>query len=239
MKKLFTLCMASLMSLVLMAQGYRYNNGTSVRSSHFRTERSAYPRGEYGHHGSWGSYSMYKDTYLGVRMGMAVANVTSDDPKLDGASAKVGLNIGLAGGVRLTQDAPLYLEGALCYIEKGGKGRANGAFKSFALNYLQVPLVMKYGIEVGECMSVQPFFGGYLACGVGGKVKDFSNKVVFSSFSDDYFQRFDGGIRLGCGFQYEMLYVEMNYDWGLTNICHDYFDKSRNGSFNLTVGVNF
>ena len=56
---------------------------------------------------------------------------------------------------------------------------------------------------------------------------------------NDGFSRFDGGLRLGCGIEYEFLYGELAYDIGLANISHDYFDTSHTGAFFVTIGVNF
>lgn len=42
---------------------------------------------------------------------------------------------------------------------------------TYDLNYLQIPIVAKYVIDIDGDFSVQPFFGGYLACGVGGKIR--------------------------------------------------------------------
>lgn len=88
---------------------------------------------------------------------------------------------------------------------------------------------------------MEPFFGGYLACGIAGKIKDYNNREAYSSFGDedDTFNRFDGGLRFGCGVSYQMLYLEASYDLGLANVGKDRFDDARNRCFNLTVGVNF
>ena len=102
-----------------------------------------------------------------------------------------------------------------------------------------MPLLMKYKIEIDGRFSVQPFAGGYVAVGVGGKIKDFGQRQAYSSFDQEGFSRFDGGIRLGCGVQYDFLYAELGYDIGLANISQDYFDTSRTGSLFATIGVNF
>ena len=70
-------------------------------------------------------------------------------------------------------------------------------------------------------------------------MKNFTDRTVSSSFSDNRFQRFDGGLRIGCGAEYSMIYVELGYDFGLSNISHDYFDSSHNGAFFANFGVNF
>ena len=75
------------------------------------------------------------------------------------------------------------------------------------------------------------------------KVKDYGtskdDRAVYSSFSGDFFKRFDGGLRFGCGAGYDIFYLELAFDLGLSNICHDMFDTSRNRSLTLNFGVNF
>ena len=56
---------------------------------------------------------------------------------------------------------------------------------------------------------------------------------------DNTFQRFDGGLRIGCGLQFDMIYIEGAYEFGLANICDDSFDTSRNRCFYVNCGVNF
>lgn len=184
-------------------------------------------------------HSGIADIYYGLRLGVGVATVSSDDHRLDGGSAKAGLDIGAVVGFQLGFRSPVYLETGLYYIEKGGKGKNEGTNFTYNLDYLELPLVLKYAIDINNDFNIQPFFGGYLALGVAGKIKDFGHRQAYSSFDDEGFQRFDGGIRLGCGVEYEFLYAELGYDFGLANISHDYFDTSHTGTFFATIGVNF
>ena len=182
----------------------------------------------------------YTDVYYGLRIGAAFATVNSDDRYLDGGSMKTGLDVGAVVGFQVAYRSPVYFETGLSYIEKGGKGHYEGAKFSYSLDYLQVPLVMKYMIDVDRMFSIQPYVGGYLALGVAGEIKDFGHRQAYSSFdSKEGFQRFDGGIRIGCGIQYDFVYAELGYDFGLSNISHDYFDTSRTGALFATVGFNF
>ena len=182
----------------------------------------------------------YTDVYYGLRIGAAFATVNSDDRYLDGGSMKTGLDVGAVVGFQVAYRSPVYFETGLSYIEKGGKGHYEGAKFSYSLDYLEVPLVMKYMIDVDRMFSIQPYVGGYLALGVAGKIKDFGHRQAYSSFdSKEGFQRFDGGIRIGCGIQYDFVYAELGYDFGLSNISHDYFDTSRTGALFATVGFNF
>ncbi|MCR4854339.1 MAG: PorT family protein [Prevotella sp.] len=232
MKKLFLTSLACLLALLpLQAQNYqrsRYYNPHSGRLD-YRHGRST---------GTWRGGSNYY--YYGLRIGPSFSTVSSDDPYLDGSSMKTGLNVGMATGFNINR-TPLFFETGLYYTEKGGKGKADGDRFTYNLNYLEVPLVLKYDVYMGNNFSIQPFLGGYLACGVGGKIKDFGAREAYSSFSDSpySFQRFDGGVRMGCGIQYDMLYLDLTYDLGLANVSHDDFDESSNSALMLNFGLNF
>ena len=186
-------------------------------------------------------HSSFSDAeiYYGLRLGLGLATVKSDDSRLDGGSIQAGLNVGAVVGFQLGYRSPVYLETGLLYVEKGGEGKYNGSKFTYGLKYLELPVVMKYEIDLNPAFSIQPFFGGFMALGVGGKIKDFDNRKAYSSFDDDGFQRFDAGLRLGCGVQYDRLYGELGYDIGLANISRDYFDSSHTGMFFATIGVNF
>lgn len=185
------------------------------------------------------SYYNAPELYYGLRLGVNFSTVNSDDPILDGGSMKTGLNIGAVVGVQLGYHSPVFFETGLSYVEKGGEGRFEGTKFTYGLNYLEMPLVVKYKHHFTPDFSIQPYVGGYLALGVGGKIKDFGSRHAYSSFDDEGFNRFDGGLKIGCGVQYSVLYAEIGYDFGLANISHDYFDTSHTGSLFTTIGVNF
>lgn len=180
----------------------------------------------------------YRENYFGLRVGPVFTGVHSDDSRLD-LNAQTGLNIGCALGFNMASSMPLYLETGLYYVEKGGKKGSDNSKITCDLNYLQVPLVVKYVYEFDRDMSLQPFLGFYGALGVGGKYKTYDEDRAYSSFDDDYFRRLDAGIRIGCGFGFNMFYADLTYDLGLANISHDDFDSATNGAFYVTMGVNF
>ena len=195
------------------------------------------PRNNYRNSGD--SYRYSTDAYYGLRLGVGFATVNSDDKYLDGGSMKAGLNAGVVAGFQLGHYSPVYFETGLSYVEKGGEGHYEGSKFTYGLNYLEMPLLIKGFVDITPNFSVQPFAGGYVALGISGKIKDFGQRQTYSSFDDEGFKRFDGGIKAGCGVQYEFLYGEIGYDFGLANISHDYFDTSHTGMLYTTIGVNF
>ncbi len=225
MKKLVLTSLAALLLAAPAAAQY-YPDGRPIPPRH----RAAYYA------------APYNNTYYGFRLGLGVATVNSDSPVLDANKAKTGLNAGFVVGTQLTRQAPLFFETGIYYTEKGGKSNYQGNKFTYGLNYVELPLLLKYKYYADRDFSIEPFAGGYLSCGVGGKIKDFGNRKAYGSFSDDYdenFKRFDGGLKVGCGVGFQMLYLEASYDIGLANVGNDEFDDTHTGCFNLTFGVNF
>ena len=232
MKRTMTFLLSLALTVPMMAQPrYRIHYPS-------RPTPSAHAYGRSYERDTWHTNS-WTDTYYGLRIGLALSSVSSDDACLDGSGVATGVNMGVVAGFQLAPSAPIYFETGLSYTEKGGRGHYNGNKFTYDLDYLEVPLLLKYDYRSAPDLSVQPFIGGYVACGVGGKVKDFGHRQAVSSFDEDFFKRFDGGLRIGCGLQFSHLYAEVAYDIGLSNICHDSFNSSRNGCLLLNCGVNF
>ena len=216
------LCM--ILALPAMAQpGYRYGHNPRVQTV--------------GRHGN--EYVAWHSYYFGLRVGLNASHVNSDSYLLDGSSVKSGLNIGVAVGTQLTYRAPLFIESGLYYSQKGGKSGSSGDKFTYDLNYLELPLIIKYKHFVGNQTSIQPYAGGYLAVGTDGDIKNYGTRTAFSAYEDGYFNRFDGGLKIGCGVGFNMLYLDASYDIGLANIGQDNFDDTHNGCFTLNIGVNF
>ncbi len=214
------------------AQSYRYSRHYDPRSG-----RLNYSQGGRSHFYT-GGYSCSPYSFVGLRIGPSFSTVSSDDPLQDAGSVRTGLNVGLATGFALSHRTPLFFETGIYYTQKGGK---QGNLANFNLDYIEVPLTFKYMIMPDRDFSIQPFVGGYLAGGVNGKIKDYNDRISYSVFGDGKhdFQRFDGGLKVGCGISYSMLYAELAYEYGLSDISNDNFDSTHNSSFMLNVGINF
>lgn len=227
-KQILTTAIAA-MALSINTQAQTYGN----RTYNARTGQFEYSRDGRAHQFNIG------DLYYGLRMGLSFATVNSDDKALDGGSSRTGLDLGVVLGYALAKDVPVFLETGVFYKEKGGHSTYDGKKMTYNLNYIQVPLVVKYSYVVDRSFSIQPYGGGYLAYGIGGKIKNYGDRQAFSSYSNNCFRHFDGGLRLGCGVGYNLFYADISYDIGIANVCRDEFDTSHNRCFTIDVGVNF
>ena len=213
MKKLMTLMLAAVLALPVLGQSYGPAYARTARYDHTNTEH-----------------------YYGLRLGLNTASVGSDDVDMD-YTTRTGLNFGFVYGVQLTNTAPVWLELGINYSEKGGTISTMDDNIKMRMTYLELPIVCKYAFDLENDVYIQPFIGGYLSVGVAGKIKDFNNRVAYDSY--DTFNRFDGGLRLGCGAEYQMLYAEIGMAFGLADISKDDFSSAHTQNFFVNIGVNF
>ncbi len=224
MKKLIILTLVTLLAIPSSAQLFKRSSGT-----HYSRDS--------------------REFYYGLRLGLNVSSVSSGDANLD-TDSKTGLTLGGVYGFQLSDQAPVWLEVGAQYAEKGGKGtqsyvegktsdgKDNIKYEraDYRLCYLQVPAVVKYSVEMDN-FRLQPFLGLYAGLGIAGKTKLEVHHEKVGSYR--YFSHFDGGLRLGCGAEYQMLYAEAGFDFGLTNISKDDWDTAHSRNFFINVGVNF
>ena len=184
---------------------------------------------------SSGGFELDKQNlYYGVRLGMTVADLGGDAE----TDSKVGMTLGGVVGLRVSQSTPLFLESGLYYTERGAK--------DVGYSNLEIPLLIKYGIKATDDIAILPFVGPYFARACWGKTKTYDDEtgktVKIGTFDEkkwDGLKRANMGLKLGCGLEFNKLYVEAGYQFGLSNITkHDDFSVHSNALF-LNVGVNF
>lgn len=179
---------------------------------------------------SSGGFSLSESTvYYGARVGLNVGWISGD---VDGYGAKAGMNIGGVLGLRVSDATPVFLESGLYFAMQGAKDGKD----EINLNYLEIPLLIKYGVQVTDEIALLPYLGPTFGLGIAGKIKPGST----GSFSSDGgFNRPDVGIKFGCGAEYNKLYLETGLKFGVTNILDSDDDAAHNGAWYLNFGVNF
>lgn len=185
---------------------------------------------------SSGGFSLDEEhLYYGVRIGLNVSGISGDKGVTEFSDSKAGMVLGGVIGLKVSSSAPVFLESGLYYSEKGGK---RGDVK-VSLNYLEVPILIKYGFKASEEISVIPFLGPYFSMAISGKVKGETDMGKHSSFDDEYFRRPDMGFKLGCGAEYSNLYLEMGYAFGIADISDADNYSAHGHNFFVHFGVNF
>ncbi len=230
------------MTTAANAQQYTYENQRNpITHSYENTVRTSSSR--------WFEYD--KPTYFGVRLGVNASTLFFRGMHGIETNPLCGMNIGMIYGIQLTDKAPLFFETGLLYTEKGVQIKATAVSQkiTYRMGYVELPFVFKYKIDSGfDDFTIQPFFGGYFACGTNGRSKYYAERKKYKTFRHKTFKRPDAGFRLGCGTAYRNFYFEMSYDIGLANIAgkhyhdfgfDDFDDKIRTGNFSATIGLDF
>ena len=193
-----------------------------------------------------GGFELDKSSlYYGVRFGVAFGGLSGDtevqdhDLLMDYSGRKTGFTLGAVIGLRLSQQAPAFLESGLYFTQRGGK---DGKYTA-DLNCIEIPLLIKYGIQASEHIAVLPFFGPYFAYGVGGQ-REYIDAVNGGgkgkeSTYEKFLNRNDMGFKLGCGAEYNMIYAEAGFQFGVANIADNDDKTTHSNVFYLNLGVNF
>jgi len=202
--------------------------------------------------------TLYSQIKFMPKAGASLSHVSySNDLMYDGEdySSKIGLIVGLAVEIPLIGER-LSLQPELLFHQKGFKYKYDDVDYhddyNYTLNYLELPVLAK--VHFGKFYAEA---GPSFAYGIGGKYKGtsdygngsetFTGKVKFgdepdnSNPDDEYIDNaLDINIQVGVGIKISVIVIDLRYGLGMTNLydaVDGYDNKSKNGSFQLTIGV--
>ena len=179
---------------------------------------------------SSGGFELDKESlYYGVRFGATLASVSGDYS----VGNKVGMTLAGVIGLRVSSSTPVFLESGLYYTQRGAK---EGDFE-VTHNNLELPILIKYGIQASDEIALLPFIGPYFAYAVSS---DWKYKGADSG-SVAHFRpnRNNMGFKLGCGAEYNKIYLELGYQFAITNIWDSDEFTGHNNALFLNLGLNF
>lgn len=179
-----------------------------------------------------------ENIYYGIRLGASFANLSGDGVDL---GTKTGMTLAGVVGLRVSNTTPVFLESGLYYTERGAKKDK----LTVGYNNLEIPVLIKYGIKATDDIALLPFIGPYFSYAFSGKTKiagpdgDLVKVGTFDEKKWNGLKRANMGFKVGCGAEYNKLYLELGYQIGVTNICKaDDYTIHSNALF-LNFGINF
>jgi len=153
---------------------------------------------------------------FGAKAGVNISTFTGNDAT--GANSLVGFHFG--GQVQIPIAEALSLQPELLYSGQGAKGTSNGADYSLHVNYLNIPVLIKYTSSVGFYGETGPQIGFKLS----SKFKQGGTSTTAEGFkSTDFSWAFGIGYLTSTN-----IGIDARYNLGLSNI------ESSDGS-----GTNF
>lgn len=192
---------------------------------------------------------------FGIRFGYSASKVAS----LGVYSASVsGFTVGATDQIWFGE-RNVFAETGVFFVQKGYELKDFEPSKT-KLNYIEIPALICHRIG-RESLNITAKAGGYIACGVKGKLNTyiserpaasdfFLTEHEFDVFKEGAISRFDAGARFGLAFVIRKVLIGCRYDLGLYKIDKNdliYGDDElmlgykhlKTRSFQILMGINF
>jgi hypothetical protein len=189
---------------------------------------------------------------IGVKAGLNIASLTFDENELE-SSQKTGFTAGIMAEIPLAKNFSVQPE--VLYSQQGMKFSysdidvANSSYEStITLNYLNIPIMLKYYVLKGLSVQAGPQIGILLKS--NNKYQD--NFLGYDNHENynlsDYTNAFDTSVNLGLGYQFkDKFYVDLRYNISYSDVFKEansngnYVINSdmRNRVFQITIGYFF
>ena len=163
--------------------------------------------------------------HMGLRAGLTSNTFIGDgdeylDPLLF-ATAGFALDFQVA-------PVPIFVGIGLNYVNMGYKYDGYHETETEDWHCVHMPITASYHINVAPNLFINTFFGGFMAYNCTDIDED-------EEWDDD---RFNYGLRLGCGMNFGRLTFDIGYDMGLKNFGDKHYDI-KSGTLFVTVGFNW
>jgi len=188
---------------------------------------------------------------IGVKAGLNISRLASDENELE-SSDKTGFTAGVMAEIPLAENFAIQPE--VLYSQQGMKFSysdidvQNSHYNStIRLNYLNIPVMLKYYVVKGLSVQAGPQIGILLKA--DNKYQDnflgYENQETFNL--SDYANGIDTSVNLGLGYQFQdRFYADLRYNISYSDIFKDaspdtYVINSdmKNRVFQITIGYFF
>lgn len=172
-----------------------------------------------------GSSRVTERFHFGIRGGFTVNSWRGDSEYMKSLAAPTG---GFAFDFQIAP-VPVFLGFGVNYLNEGLKvDWPQSRTETINASAVHVPLVFGYHFNVAPNLFVSPYAGGFMSyC-----VEDLDDE---DGPMDD--ERFNYGMRVGCGLNFGRLTFDLSYDYGLKNLGSKHLDLYT-GTFFATIGYN-
>lgn len=187
---------------------------------------------------------------IGVKAGLNISSLAFDENEMN-SSSRTGFTAGVMVEIPLAKNFSLQPE--LLYSQQGGKTSffdsevTNSNYKgTLELNYLNIPLMLKYYVAKGLSVQAGPQIGILLKA--NNKYEDnFLGYENHESFNlKDYSAGIDTSVNFGLGYQFkDKFYTDLRYNISYSNVFKDgdanYFinQDMKNRVFQISLGYFF
>jgi hypothetical protein len=185
---------------------------------------------------------------VGVRAGYnnSTLSITPDDPGIPDFKSRSSFHAGADLAFALS---PMFgIEAGVAYSQKGATAAASGIDATFAINYVDVPVLFAVNIPTSSNITPRLFAGGVasfeMSCKVTlsvsgeGSVSEDCDEENTTARKKSYFSALFGG---GIGFVAGpgSLLLDVGYQLGLTNLSDETGETAKINVFQVSLGYRF
>jgi hypothetical protein len=174
-----------------------------------------------------------KTVGYGIRAGVNFANLTNTN-----ASRRVGFMAGLYGNF-LISNSKVSFQPEIFYTQKGVKKDVQGTTGKIRLDYIEIPLLLKYNFMTKGPVIPGIYVGPYVGFNVKSDVAVSSANANGSVDIGDNTKSTDFGIVVGGSVGFGHINVGIRYGFGLVNVFKDESSDNKNSVLSLTAGFGF
>ncbi len=170
-----------------------------------------------------GTTAFSQEIDLGVKAGANFANISD----VDNLSSKTGFQAGIFAGIKFTDKVGIQAD--VLYSQQGAKFDAG----KFDLNYINVPIVLKYYLFQGLNIQAGPQFGFILDDNI--YVDAFGTNSIEANA-----EKSDVSAVIGTGYDFPFgVRLDARYNFGLTDVSKTNNFEGKNNVFSVALGYSF
>ena len=203
------------------------------------------------------SYGQGFGVQVGLNMGSYTESYVIESVTVSQSyKGKIGLYLGINYDLEIKDNMYVSIGGALS--QYGGKyvDEDNDVYE-LTINYLEFPMLFKYGFELSDGMNLFLNAGPVMGLAIGGKEEvtydnksykwdiGITNKVTEDDLQNEmdiyktFIKRTNLSLRLGGGLNFNKFELGIFYTAGLSNISPWKNGKAKTGLFSVVAGMRF
>ncbi len=168
-----------------------------------------------------GTTAFSQEIDLGIKAGANFSNITD----ASGLSNKTGFQAGIFGGIKFTDKVGIQAD--VLYSQQGAEFDSG----KFDVNYVNIPVVLKYYLVQGLNIQAGPQFGFVLD-------DDIYEDTFGTNSIEANAEKSDVSAVVGAGYDFPFgIRVDARYNFGLTKVVEG--SDSKNSVFSVALGYSF
>ena len=177
-------------------------------------------------------------TSFGVKGGVAFSTLSFDPSSEISYDLRSGLVVG--GFVAFPLGSRLTIQPEGLFVQKGAKADDLGVSATIKLDYVELPVLVKYRIAGGPARSFHLLGGPSVAFKVSASSSATFGGTTIETDNDDDIERLDYGVVAGAGMDAGRFTIDGRFTFGVANVNKEQDEpESRTRSVAILAGVRF